>query len=45
MFEANSSPYLVPYDGSFKVSAATTKPPDSAPDKKQAKETVEDDRG
>jgi len=37
MFEASPSPYLVPYDGSFKVVEATTKPPVDAPDKKQAK--------
>jgi PPK2 family polyphosphate:nucleotide phosphotransferase len=37
MFEASPSPYLVPYDGSFKVAAAPTKKPDGAPHKKQAK--------
>jgi PPK2 family polyphosphate:nucleotide phosphotransferase len=37
MFEASSSSFLVPYDGSFRVNDATTKPPQDAPDKKRAK--------
>ena len=40
MFEASPSPYLVPFDGSFKVAEATTKPPENAPDKKQAKKQL-----
>ena len=40
MFEASPSPYLVPYDGSFKVAAAATQKPDGAPHKKQAKKQL-----
>lgn len=40
MFETSPSPYLVPYDGSFKVAEASTKPPANAPDKKQAKQQL-----
>jgi len=40
MFEASPSPYLAPFDGSFKVAEATTKPPENAPDKKQAKKQL-----
>ena len=40
MFEASASPYLVPYDGSFKVTAAPTKKPEGAPKKKQAKKQL-----
>ncbi|MFN2236093.1 MAG: PPK2 family polyphosphate kinase [Anaerolineales bacterium] len=40
MFEASASPYLVPYDGSFKVAAAPTKKPEGAPKKKQAKKQL-----
>jgi len=40
MFEASASPYLVPYDGSFKVAAAATKKPDGAPKKKRAKKQL-----
>ena len=35
MFEAVKSPYLVPFDDSFKVKKATTKRPKNAPSKKQ----------
>jgi PPK2 family polyphosphate:nucleotide phosphotransferase len=41
MFEASPSPFLVPYDGSFRVAEATTKPPEGAPGKKQAKKELE----
>jgi PPK2 family polyphosphate:nucleotide phosphotransferase len=37
MFSAYPSPYLTPFDGSFNVSEAPTKPPASAPDKNQSK--------
>jgi PPK2 family polyphosphate:nucleotide phosphotransferase len=37
VFQACDSPYLVPYDGSFRVSEAATYPPDNAPDKKGSK--------
>jgi PPK2 family polyphosphate:nucleotide phosphotransferase len=42
MFEASSSPFLVPYDGSFRAAEFPTKPPQNAPDKKQAKKELED---
>ena len=42
MFDAYPSPYLVPFDGSFRVAQAATKPPDGAPDKKQAKKLLGD---
>ena len=35
MFAAVESPYLVPFDGTFKVKKATTKRPKDAPNKKQ----------
>jgi PPK2 family polyphosphate:nucleotide phosphotransferase len=45
MFKAVSSPYLVPFDGSFRISKAPTRPPRSAPDKdalkQQLGETIE----
>jgi len=34
MFEANPSPYLVPFDGTFHLSEAPTKPPEDTPGKK-----------
>ncbi len=40
MFEAVSSPYLVPYDGSFRVRKAATAPPDDAPGKKRCKKRL-----
>jgi PPK2 family polyphosphate:nucleotide phosphotransferase len=42
MFEAVSSPYLVPFDGSFQVSAFPTAPPDSGPSGKSAKKALKD---
>ncbi|MEM7350336.1 MAG: polyphosphate kinase 2 family protein [Acidobacteriota bacterium] len=42
MFEAISSPYLVPYDGSFRVAEAATEPPEDAPGKKRCKKELED---
>src|SRR5262245_40881015 len=35
------SPYLVPFDGSFRIGRAETAPPDDAPKKKQNEEAVE----
>jgi PPK2 family polyphosphate:nucleotide phosphotransferase len=40
MFQACESPYLVPYDGSFRVSEAATKPPADAPGKKVFKKLL-----
>jgi len=40
MFEACDSPYLVPYDGSFRVPETPTKPPEDAPGKKEAKKLL-----
>ena len=40
MFNAASSPYLVPYDGSFTVSDAPTKPPAGSPGKKELKRSL-----
>jgi len=40
MFEAFQSPFLVPYDGSFLVADAPTKPPEEAPKKKQSKKLL-----
>lgn len=34
LFEPVSSPYLVPFDGSFRIAAASTEPPKGGPDKK-----------
>ena len=40
MFEASQSPYLTPFDGSFRVSDAPTKPPAGAYDKKESKKQL-----
>jgi PPK2 family polyphosphate:nucleotide phosphotransferase len=40
MFQAESSPYLVPYDGSFQLAAAATNPPVDAPGKKVCKKLL-----
>jgi PPK2 family polyphosphate:nucleotide phosphotransferase len=37
VFKAVASPHLVPFDGSFAVSAAATRPPRGAPDKDECK--------
>jgi len=37
MFNAPASPYLVPFDGSFTILGATTKPPAGSPGKKKLK--------
>ena len=41
MFKAPSSPYLVPFDGSFKRSDVSTELPKSAPDKNERKKQLE----
>ncbi len=40
MFEAPHGPYLVPFDGSFRVAAAPTSPPADAPGEKRCKELL-----
>jgi PPK2 family polyphosphate:nucleotide phosphotransferase len=40
MFKAVPSPYLVPFDGSFRHSKAPTEPPQGAPGRKEAKERL-----
>ena len=40
MFDASDSPYLVPYDGSFHVPSAVTKPPADGPNKKTCKKLL-----
>jgi PPK2 family polyphosphate:nucleotide phosphotransferase len=40
MFDAVLSPYLVPFDGSFRVSKASNRPPDAAPSKKDAQKAL-----
>jgi PPK2 family polyphosphate:nucleotide phosphotransferase len=42
MFEAISSPYLVPFDHSFRLKDASTVPPDGGPDKKEKKKRLKD---
>ena len=42
MFEAVPSPYLVPFDGSFRVAGAATAPPEDAPGKKRCKKGLEE---
>jgi len=42
MFEAVSSPYLVPFDGTFQVPAFPTAPPESGPSGKAAKKALKD---
>jgi PPK2 family polyphosphate:nucleotide phosphotransferase len=41
MFQAVDSPYLVPFDGSFRVAAAVTARPKGSPGKKEARERLE----
>lgn len=41
MFEAKKSPYLVPFDGSFRMATAPTAPPEDAPDKGDLKDELE----
>lgn len=40
MFTAIKTPYLVPFDNSFKQPSATTRPPEDAPDKKECKKLL-----
>ncbi len=40
MFKAAESPYLVPFDGSFRVAEAPTSPPLGAPDSKRSKRAL-----
>lgn len=42
MFQAPDSPYLVPFDGSFRVAGAETAPPSGAPEEKELKHRLED---
>ena len=42
MFEAVSSPYLIPFDDSFRVSDFPTDPPESGPTGKAAKKALKD---
>lgn len=41
MYTAIDSPFLVPFDGGFKVDAVDTRPPKNAPDKKECKKLLE----
>ena len=41
MFEAAESPYLVTFDGSFRVDNAPTTPPDGAPDEQALKDALD----
>jgi PPK2 family polyphosphate:nucleotide phosphotransferase len=41
LFEPVASPYLVPFDGSFRIAAADTEPPKGAPDKKENVKALE----
>lgn len=42
LFDPVDSPYLVPFDSSFEIKKASTKPPDDAPKKKENVEELED---
>lgn len=42
MAEPIDSPYLVPFDGSFRVADAPTSPPSDAPDRKECKQLLRD---
>jgi PPK2 family polyphosphate:nucleotide phosphotransferase len=42
MFKAIESNYLVPFDGTFSVGGAATRPPEGAPGKKESKEQLDD---
>jgi PPK2 family polyphosphate:nucleotide phosphotransferase len=41
LFDPVASPYLVPYDGSFRAKQASTRPPADAPGKKDNREVLE----
>jgi PPK2 family polyphosphate:nucleotide phosphotransferase len=42
LFEPVASPYLVPFDGTFKIKKASTTPPDDAPGKKENVKELEE---
>jgi PPK2 family polyphosphate:nucleotide phosphotransferase len=42
LLEATPSPYLVPFDGSFRIADAPTQPPDGAPKKKANGDALEE---
>ena len=42
MFQSVDSPYLVPYDGSFRVPEGPTAPPEGAPSKEQCKRRLKE---
>ncbi|MBT8396709.1 MAG: polyphosphate kinase 2 family protein, partial [Gemmatimonadetes bacterium] len=42
MFDAVDSPYLVPFDGSFRIAAAETSPPEDTPGKGKLKDQLEE---
>ncbi|MDJ0973833.1 MAG: polyphosphate kinase 2 family protein [Planctomycetota bacterium] len=42
MFDAVPSPYLVPFDGTFRITDAPTAPPEKADDKKELKARLKD---
>jgi len=42
VFEAVDSPYLVPFDGSFRLAAAPASPPEKAPEKQVLKDQLEE---
>jgi len=42
VFEAVGSPYLVPFDGSFRLDAAPSSPPENAPEKSVLKDRLEE---
>ena len=42
MFEAADSPYLVPFDGSFRVEDSPTEPPDGTPDEDTLEDRLDD---
>jgi len=42
VFEAAKSPFLVPFDGTFRIEASPTAPPDDAPDKGDLKDRLEE---
>jgi len=42
VFQAEESPYLVPFDGSFRIASAPTAPPDDAPGKGDLKDALEE---
>jgi PPK2 family polyphosphate:nucleotide phosphotransferase len=45
VFEAVDSPHLVPFDGSFRISSASTAPPEGTPGKKNLKDLLMDTVG